>query len=385
MGGSGSIVVCGMPFDGSPPFADTHLARALARAGPVLVVDRPTAIHHRPRQLRPRLRRLDGAPAGSWVLEPVALPANERTLSAWASDGWLALQIERAARKVLPARRVLVTFNPTRGMLAGVSRDRTVYWRRDLAAHHRYNASTGLVRSRSDALVRRADLVTAVSPPLLADSRAVNPHSYLLANGSDVDHFATRPTRQPAALRSVMLEGAGRPVLGYIGAVSWRLDNELLSRVSAARPDWSIVLVGQVEGEPPRAPNIHLVGAVPYDELPAWTHAFDVGIVPYRLNAFNRASFPLKVFDYLASGVPVVATALPALEGLGSVVRLAADGDGFIAATEATLAKRPLPAACRELARENSWDRRAQCLRELIEQLDELPTHLDVGTIYPIR
>lgn len=355
-----------MPFDGSPPFADTHLARSLAKLAPVLVVDLPKAIHRSPRRVRPRLRPLRGAPTESWVLEPVALPANERSATAWASDAWLAVQIERAARRVLPANRVLVTLNPTRGMLPGIRRRATVYWRRDLAAHHRYAASVGLVRARSDALVRRAQLVTAVSPQLVSESRTANRQSYLVQNGSDLDHFGRSPTVRPRALPVA----EGRPVLGYVGAVSWRLDHDLLARICAARPDWSVVLVGPVEGKLPQAPNLHAVGAIPYDELPEWTQAFDVGIVPYNQDEFNRASFPLKVFDYLASGVPVVSTALPALSDLGPTVRLARNAEEFTEETAALLADMPSAAECRTLAAANSWDNRASCLLELIAQLD---------------
>lgn len=364
----GVIVVCGMPFGGSPPFADTHLARALGALHPVLVVDQPTAVHRAPRRLRPRLRPLPGV-AGSWLLEPVALPANERPPTAWASDAWLSLQIERSARRVLPQARAMVTLSPARGLLRGVQRDRTVYWRRDLAAHYRYAASVRHIRARSDSLLRRANLVTAVSPHLVAESRVANPAAVLLPNGSDVAHFGARRLARPANFPVA----ADRPVLGYVGAVSWRIDHELLAAVAASRPDWAIVLVGPVDGPIAQAPNIYPVGLVCYEELPAWTQAFDVGIVPYRLEEFNRASFPLKVFDYLASGVPVATTDLPALRGLGQPVRSATDAAGFVGAVDELLAHPPGRAACRELAAANSWDERARRLVGLLHNLDEMP------------
>src|SRR6185295_8531118 len=121
-----------------------------------------------------------------------------------------------------------------------------------------------------------------------------------------------------------------------------------------ARPDWHVVLVGKVEGPLPVRPNLHAVGSVAYEQLPRWTRSFDVGLVPYRLDDFNCASFPLKVFDYLASGVPVVATDLPALRDLGRPVRVAA-GAGFVDAVEATLRDPARADECRELAAANSW------------------------------
>jgi teichuronic acid biosynthesis glycosyltransferase TuaH len=351
-----------MPFGGSPPFADTHLGRAMATLHPTLVVDRPRPLHRHPRPLRPQMHRLPGAP-GSWVLQPVALPASERPASAWASDTWMAWQIEQAARRVLPARRALVTFSPARGLLRAVKRELTVYWRRDLAAHRRYSPSPRHLRARNAELVRRADLVTAVSPSLVADSRPANPRAYLLPNGSDVAHFG-QPARRPPNFPDV---GPG-PVLGYVGAVSWRVDLELLDELCALRPDWNVVLVGKVEGAVPVRRNLHAVGSMPYERLPQWTSAFDVGLVPYRLDDFNEASFPLKVFDYLASGVPVVATDLPALRDVGEPVRVAPP-ERFVDAVEATLREPRRPDRCRELAAANSWLERARQLDALMAEV----------------
>jgi teichuronic acid biosynthesis glycosyltransferase TuaH len=277
----------------------------------------------------------------------------------------MAWQIEQAARRVLPARRALVTFSPARGLLRAVRRELTVYWRRDLAAHRRYSPSPRHLRARNAELLRRADLVTAVSPSLVADSRPSNPRAYLLPNGSDVEHFG-QPALRPPDFPDI---GPG-PVLGYVGAVSWRVDLDLVDHLCEARPEWNVVLVGKVEGALPVRRNLHAVGAMPYERLPQWTSAFDVGLVPYRLDDFNRASFPLKVFDYLASGVPVVATDLPALRDVGSPVRVASS-ESFLEAVEATLQQPRRPEECRELAAANSWFERARVLDGLMADVAE--------------
>lgn len=355
----GMVVVCGMPFGGDPPFSDTHLPRALARRRPVLVVDTPQPLHRPPRSLRPRLRQLDDR---LWLLQPVSLPGPNRPALAAFSDPVIGRQVSAAAQRVLPARRVLVTFAPARGMLPGVSRDLTVYWRRDAAADERYVQSVRHEAFRHQRLLQRADLVVAVSPPLLADSSHHNARTVLLPNGADVDHFA-----KPSI--SALPDLGPGPVLGYLGAVSWRLDVELLDQLAASRPDWQVVLVGKVSVDLPDHPNLHAVGPRSWAQLPAWTHRFDVGLVPYQVDdTFNRSSFPLKVFDYLASGRPVVSTPLPGLEGLYPCVRLASGLDDFAAAVEGVLAGGPGPDACRELAAANSWDSRAAALDELLDR-----------------
>ena len=133
----GAVVVCGMPFDGTPPFSDTHLPKALSRRRPVLVVDPPLSIHRwRPGQPLAASRRLQRVGEHLWRFRPLALPGRDRTASALASDPLIARQLEWAASQVLPARRVLVTFSPARGWLDGLRRDVSVYWRRDISTLH---------------------------------------------------------------------------------------------------------------------------------------------------------------------------------------------------------------------------------------------------------
>lgn len=355
----GMVVVCGMPFGGDPPFSDTHLPRALSRRRTVLVVDTPQPVHRSPRSVRPRLEQLED---DLWRLQPLSLPGPNRPAFARLSDPIISRQVNWAAERVLPRRRVLVTFSPARGLLPGVQRELTVYWRRDAAANARYVQSVRHEAARHRQVLRQADLVVAVSPPLLADSSNHNARTLLLPNGADVDHFARPSGTRPPDL------GSG-PVLGYLGAVSWRLDVDLLDQLASRRPDWQIVLVGQVTVDLPSHPNLHAVGSRPWSELPAWAHRFDVGLVPYKVDdTFNLSSSPLKVFDYLASGRPVVSTPLPGLEGLHPCVRLAEGVEDFTAAVEAAMTGAASADTCRELAAANSWDSRAEALDLLLHE-----------------
>ena len=109
--------------------------------------------------------------------------------------------------------------------------------------------------------------------------------------------------------------------------------------------DWSFALVGPTGmGDPStdvsalRAePNVHLVGARPHDALPAVLRGADAGIIPYASNQLTGSIFPMKVYEYLAAGLPVVATALPALEGVQRVTRVR-DAAGMAAALDSALA-----------------------------------------------
>lgn len=116
-------------------------------------------------------------------------------------------------------------------------------------------------------------------------------------------------------------------------------------------------------------PNAHLVGFVPYDQLAGVYRELDVGLVPYVDSPLTQACNPLKVYEYLAADLPVVATDLAGLNSTRPAIAVARDAGGFIAAVDAALAN---PARCREARRAAvagaSWDLRASQLEARLQQ-----------------
>jgi glycosyltransferase involved in cell wall biosynthesis len=137
--------------------------------------------------------------------------------------------------------------------------------------------------------------------------------------------------------------------VGYAGAQgALRFDVELFCASARAIPEATFVLVGpadhMVASDIARRDlgNVQMLGPRPHAELGSYVTAFDVGIVPYRVNDFNLGSDPIKVYEYLALGKPVVSVPLPAVEELGEIVSIAAGHDQFIAAIrDALLEDRP--------------------------------------------
>jgi teichuronic acid biosynthesis glycosyltransferase TuaH len=118
-----------------------------------------------------------------------------------------------------------------------------------------------------------------------------------------------------------------------------------------------------------------LFGHRSYGELAAYLGAIDVGIVPYSDSRFNRASFPLKLLEYLAAGVAPVSTDLPAVRWLNTeLVRVGRDHAEFLGAIEESLAEIG-DEVCRsarvEFARHHSWSARATEILEILDRLDE--------------
>jgi glycosyltransferase involved in cell wall biosynthesis len=222
---------------------------------------------------------------------------------------------------------------------------------------------------REAALCRVADVVTTTSMGLYEKKRALNPErTHLVHNVGDFEHFSR--ARAPETEVPAELAALPRPVVGFLGAVSdYKLNAEWLTALARRRRDVSIVLVGPA-GVGDKAtdtsalaaePNVHLLGHRPYEDLPAYVKGFDLCVIPYRINEYTAHSFPIKFFELLASGLPLVISELPALRDYYDRVRVARSAEDFVRECEAGLADPEAGRAGRlALAAENTWEHRVE-------------------------
>lgn len=372
---SRDIVVVGThPFVPGVPLGDWHLARALAKRHRVLWVD-PPASPMAPRRGVASSAMFTSRPqpsdAGVLVGSPIAPSGRFGPKQATLVDPLFTAQVNRWARKLSMTDVDVVSFAPRAGPLHGLRRRRLAAWLKDRDWASDDVRHAAWLRRRQEDLVRHADVVTAVSDVLVADCRAVGVEATHIPNGCDAGHFAAaRP--EPAEMR-----GLARPRVVFAGAWNWRVDSELVANVASRLPHCSFVLVGAATSAVPPATNVHAIGAVGYDELPGYLQAGDVGIVPYRADDFNAASCPLKIYEYLAAGLPVVASHVDVNDVPGQLVRRADHVDGFVQAIE-QLAGHELGDACRAEARGYSWDVRAE---SLLDALDAIPIRSSSGAM----
>ena len=217
--------------------------------------------------------------------------------------------------------------------------------------------------------VRQADVIAAVSPTLAETVAAEASHA----------RIAVLPNGAPVLAASA--GGERGPLAGLVGQVNERLDLALLEAVVAAGVGLRIV-------GPHRArdavfterferlvahPRVDWRGAVPAHEVAGHLAQIAVGLTPYTPSAFNRASSPLKTLEYLAAGVPVVSSDLPASRWLAtSDVTVCSDPEGFAAAVQQSVARRgddSADARRRRFAQDHSWARRARQMLELIDSV----------------
>jgi teichuronic acid biosynthesis glycosyltransferase TuaH len=172
-----------------------------------------------------------------------------------------------------------------------------------------YQIKHGLISE--DILVKQVDLVICTSKELCNKKAVLNKNSFFIPNAANISH--SQKALDPKLPEAPILKGIKKPVIGYFGAVERRIDYDLVRTLVEANPNKSFVFIGPVDRyyvkeEEYTAPNLYLKGAVPYEQMPAVLKGFDVAIIPFKKDEVSNNIFPLKLFEYLGAGRPVVAT-----------------------------------------------------------------------------
>jgi glycosyltransferase involved in cell wall biosynthesis len=352
-----------------------HLMRRLARENRVLFVEslglrRPQLAGRDLKRIAKRLRNgLRGAREqdGLHVISPLVLPLHGNAIARGLNRWLLPLLVRRAARKLGMQRPILWAYVPqAEVLLDALAPELVVYHCVDNIAAQPGIDAAGF-RASETRFAKRADLVLASARPLAERLRTISEHVLYAPNVADTELFAT--TLNDGPLDPAMAE-LHTPRIVFTGAVvTTKLDMKLLVELARARPGWSFALVGPVGPGDPSAdvsalgaePNIHLLGARPYERLPSVLRAADAGLIPYARNTLTDSIFPMKVYEYMAAGLPVVATPLPALAEIEDIAT-APNADGIASLLDDALAHdSPRRRGERSrAAQDHSWERRIE-------------------------
>jgi glycosyltransferase involved in cell wall biosynthesis len=223
-----------------------------------------------------------------------------------------------------------------------------------------------------DTLLDKADLVFATAAPLAEKLQKKRETVHLVHNVGDARHFAKARFGQTQIPREI--EKLDGPILGYVGAVGrFKLDTNLLTEIARKRPEWNLVFIGDVDTGSPEIvaltdlPNVIALGRKPYAELPGYIKRFDVCLIPFAVSEINASSFPIKFFEYMATGKPIITTRIDSLREFADLVPQPDDADGFIAAAERFISgDDPNRARRIKLAEENTWEHRVSRLLDYI-------------------
>ncbi len=359
-----------------------HLMSRLAADNRVLFVEslglrRPQLAGRDLARIARRLRRGVAPPRatreGVQVLSPLVLPLHRNRAVRALNAQLLPALVGRAARRLGFERPILWAYVPQAEVLLDVLRPSLVVYHcvDDIAAQPGVDAAS--FRAAEARFAARADLVLASAPALARRLRGMGVEVLDAPNVADTAAFARALQDGPV---DAALDALPHPRIVFTGAVvATKLDVELTVALARARRDWTFALVGPVgPGDPStdvsalRAePNVHLLGRRPHAALPDLLRGADAGLIPYGINDLTRSVFPMKVYEYLAAGLPVVATPLPALAEVAEVTT-APDAAGIAALLDAALADgSPERRAARsQAAAAHSWDARLAEIAEAI-------------------
>ncbi len=367
----GRTILCFASGYEAPPTSKHHVMHLLAERNVVIWVNYhasrvPTAsasdLGRIVRKAGQILRGVRNPRKNLYVLTPPVLPLPGH---AWARRLNQRLLVGRVRSALVRFGRGPVqvwSFTPDVSYLLGRFGEEKVlyYCVDDHAAFSGYDREQ-VLRDEAD-LCRRADLVVTTSQALQEAKSPLNPNTILVTHGVDYGHFS-KALRDDLPLPDDIRD-IPHPILGFFGLIRDWVDLDLVAEVARRRPDWHVVLLGDatVDLAPYRGiPNMHFLGRRPYEQLPAYCKAFDVGLVPFKINELTRSVNPIKLREYLAAGLPVVSTPLPEVMGSKQGVEITDTPEAIVSAVESCLAtgRETLQARARAMACED-WPHKVE-------------------------
>lgn len=220
-----------------------------------------------------------------------------------------------------------------------------------------------------DIVKDEADVIFTVAKSLL-NFFDDQPNVYWVPNGVDLVHY-----NQNFALVNRDIADIKKPIIGYIGVIQNKVDMDLIKYIAEKNQDKSIVLVGPIWAEQDEArdqlmrlPNVHFLGYKPYEEAPMYIQQFDLGIVPHKAGNFSASTNPMKIYEYLACGKPVVSTANVGSENISDLVAIADSYSEFdrLLNQSLNLDKAQVQIQAQEVVKQYSWFNTVNKMLDLI-------------------
>ncbi|MBI4845690.1 MAG: hypothetical protein HY810_04350 [Candidatus Omnitrophica bacterium] len=229
------------------------------------------------------------------------------------------------------------------------------------------------IRELEKIVIARADIAFVVSQRLLERAAKINVNTYKIGDGTSPEIFLSKHLNMPQDIKDI-----SRPIIGYIGAISFRLEIGLLEELCKEFSECSFVFVGNMLLKEKdieslkKQRNAFFLGTKDYNDLPGYLLNFDVNILPYVPVPYTSA--PTKVFDYLMTGKPIVSTYFSELDRFSRLIYLAKDKAQFIMYLKSALNENDhgLVEERIKTAKENSWDVRTNEIMDIIYQQLEI-------------
>ena len=376
----GQDIICFCNDWDADPLSKKHIMKRLAADNRVLWINsmgnrRPTAsardFQRILKKLRDFARGCKSVEHNIHVFTPLALPFHGNALARWFNRAWMKLQITWACERLDFRDPIVYTFVPWSADIAGHLGEKMVIYHITDEFTEFSGTNKAAILEMEQRLIDKSDAVIVSAERLGEKAWSRGKESFLITHGVDVTHF--RNACDPLTRIPTDIAMLGKPIVGFIGLIEDWVDLRLIRSLALARPAWSFVLIGKLVASDAvlrDLPNVHLLGRKEYQELPGYCKAFDVAVLPFVINELTLAANPLKLREYLAAGLPVVASAIPEAERLDGLLSIARSDAEFLQKIEESLAG-GFSSADRLRISESmdteTWDRKVEDISRIIE------------------
>ncbi|ADQ06657.1 conserved hypothetical protein [Caldicellulosiruptor hydrothermalis 108] len=232
-----------------------------------------------------------------------------------------------------------------------------------------------LVESMEDELAQKSNVVFTTTQGLYNKLKQLNAHTYLVPNGAEFEHFNRASNKLPVPDK---MKNIPHPIFGFVGVIHTWIDTQLIEYLAKEKREWSFVLIGPVGAgvsvdNLKKLSNVYLLGRIDHRDLPQYVSQFDVCLNLFRTNKLSENVSPLKFYEYLATGKPIVSTSMPQVEEFSDVVYIGKNYEDMLVKCIQALQEAQNPNIEKiekriEYAKQTSWDSRVAQIIEILKR-----------------
>lgn len=288
---------------------------------------------------------------------------------------WIASAVKNAMKIIGKERAELYSFLPNSvDMFKHIPFERIYYDCVDDHASFTGLIKPELIEEMEKELMEKAHVCFATARQLLEDRKDWSANFHLVQNGAEYDHFAKVQTE--TLLTPHDIAGIPHPIIGFVGGISDWIDLDLIAGAARNLEKCSFVMIGPVDtniNQFKGLHNVHFLGSKPYKNLPNYIQSFDACLIPFRMNKLTKSVNPIKMYEYLSAGKPVISTPLPEVVHHSDVIDIVEHADELVASIKRLIEQTDDASSVEKVAarqivgRENSWDARWKMVEEKLD------------------
>ncbi|HCM67887.1 MAG TPA: hypothetical protein DIS62_02705 [Candidatus Kerfeldbacteria bacterium] len=238
----------------------------------------------------------------------------------------------------------------------------------DWSCHPAYQLIKQKLIKNYEYINRHADGIFTVSEQLTQKFYDANPHAFTVTNGVDLKHFSTQQP-EPDDMKQLP-----HPRVCYVGVIQQRVDFQMVHEAAVLSPDVSFIFIGPIWhdadiGTVKNLKNVYFLGAKKYNQLPGYIQHSDIGLLPHHLNDLVQSMNPLKLYEYLASGKPIISTPVPGTEQFSSdFITIVRNGRALAGAIRSVMSRQQLlkPQQLQDSVLSYSWESKVHSMLQKV-------------------